>query len=367
MLVDVKFLGVNKKDFFDIIKNPNQVNFTAKSALLSEIAAEFPYFQTAHILYLKSLQVSNSINYPQYLKKASAYASDRTLLYQFIHGSNAQTIAASYVSTVSEQINNNKVEQKTILQPETGKIDETAITSGLETKPEPTVITEKQELAETPLLAKVMESAVKIKEHIPASKITITAQDEINKAIQGEIQSNEAETIINKDVVVDVKKMSPVAKEIISKAVDSSINQEINEAVASNDLKEETVIESESSAEVDANEEHDFLYWLKKPADRNSESNKKKAEYEDLIGKFIKEDPKISKPTATFYSPVDKAKQSVTEDYSFVTETLARIYFTQGAFEKALKSYQALSLKYPEKKHTFAAQIEEIKKHINNS
>ena len=43
-----------------------------------------------------------------------------------------------------------------------------------------------------------------------------------------------------------------------------------------------------------------------------------------------------------------------------MTETLARIYLEQKQYTKAIKSYEILSLKYPEKSGFFADQIKRI-------
>ena len=45
-----------------------------------------------------------------------------------------------------------------------------------------------------------------------------------------------------------------------------------------------------------------------------------------------------------------------------ITETLAKIYVKQEKFNKAIKAYDILSLKYPKKSSFFADQINDIKK-----
>ena len=82
----------------------------------------------------------------------------------------------------------------------------------------------------------------------------------------------------------------------------------------------------------------------------------------DIIESFIKQNPVINKPKDIEYKEeLEVAKKSLDDRLDFVSETLAEINLKQGHVEKAIKIYEKLSLKYPEKSSYFAAQIKKVK------
>ncbi len=93
-------------------------------------------------------------------------------------------------------------------------------------------------------------------------------------------------------------------------------------------------------------------------------SNKNTTKKLELIEKFLEKKPKIKpvKKSAT----IDIAKDSVKNNNSLMTETLARVYVEQKKYDKAIQAFRILSLKYPEKSSFFADRIKAVEFLKNN-
>lgn len=74
---------MNKELFVQYLHNPALLDENSISNL-AEIVTEYPYFQTAHLLYVKSLHDNKSIRYPSQLKNVAAYVGDRAMLFKLI-------------------------------------------------------------------------------------------------------------------------------------------------------------------------------------------------------------------------------------------------------------------------------------------
>jgi len=83
-----------------------------------------------------------------------------------------------------------------------------------------------------------------------------------------------------------------------------------------------------------------------------------------IIENFIRKDPQITAPNAEQIDNENKAKKSAEDQNDLVSETLANIYIEQMLYEKAIDTYQKLSLKFPEKSRYFADLIQSIEKKI---
>ena len=104
------------------------------------------------------------------------------------------------------------------------------------------------------------------------------------------------------------------------------------------------------------NEKYSFLDWFDIIDDNIPKVEKKF----DLIDQFIKNSPKIEFSQEKKSDPDVIIEAKIKDE--LITETLAKIYVAQKKFNKAIKAYEILSLKYPKKSSFFADQIIDIKK-----
>ncbi len=198
-------------------------------------------------------------------------------------------------------------------------------------------------------LYELINGIAKVEEKVIQSEIKVEPVVEIKEISQERPVLKPIERVKTEEPLVK-KKEEPKVEQVVEKKVEPVVKKQ--------------------QPKVD--ETHTFTEWLRLASLHSVkaveiEREKKKPSQKDaLIDKFLREEPKISKPQkAEFFSPVNMAKQSIIEDDELVTETLAQIYEKQGFFAKAIKAYEKLSLKYPEKSLSFAARIENLRQKLN--
>ncbi|HEV7231989.1 MAG TPA: hypothetical protein VGO45_11705 [Bacteroidia bacterium] len=363
---------MNRTQFTTFLKSPSAL--TAESSrLLSEVVKEFPYCQTAQLLYVKSLHLQNSIHYNNQLKIAAAYATDRSVLHKLITSKAGRDEPEKLMSRNDEQIVVSLKQAETPVVQMPPRQEEPSPQQILEVR-----LKELEELnrkAEADLKQKAEKLAEAIAEIIPEPPVEVKAEPQAeskNDSLPARKQfpipdpDNRVEPVHTDDTQKTVRDLETLSDTYISTAIDASIQIEIEKEEPFLPVSEESGEEPESDETEPS--ELSFTEWLmrskqktgEKAPEKEPKEEEKRHKETELIEKFIKEEPRITKPKKEFYSPVNMARQSVVEDLDFVTETLAGIYAKQGNTAKAIRAYQTLSLKYPEKKLYFASLIEKL-------
>jgi hypothetical protein len=383
---------MSRERFIALVKNPALLK-ADDAPFLEELLKEFPYFQTAHLLAARCYKVSDSIHLQKQIKNAAAHIIDRKVLYNLIE--NFQTTENEVeISNLEEvkgeiEVDNSKNESTTDLQmaeviiadaeapildnKQTEELDVDEIINiianveiGATQEVEKETILDNNIEQERPQTIIVDQKTVKQDLESQTEKTAITPEIvEAEIPLEKEIEIALAETIYLQDF----------EQNLINNAEISLKNEEIIQKV--DVISQESSIKTEIGAQNENETQHlatttDFVAWLKNlqknaSTDANPASLKPIKEGEKLIEAFMEKPIQRAKPIKQeFYSPVNMAKQSVSDNDFFVTETLAKIYIKQGNLAKAIKVYQNLSLKNPEKNNIFAAQIKILKEQLHN-
>lgn len=101
---------MNKNQFISFIDNPSLID-NQSSKEIQTIVEQYPYFQSARMLFLKSLYDNKSISYQSELKLTATYAGNRALLQSFIL---KQAPVSTVEHTVVEAENQPSVQEQTM-------------------------------------------------------------------------------------------------------------------------------------------------------------------------------------------------------------------------------------------------------------
>jgi len=314
---------VTKSDFIQWIQSPFSIEEGSVSEL-ENLLKEYPYSSNLSFLLAKSYHTQENVLFEAQLKQTAISAPNREALYSFIHS-----------------------EKKEGLAPEvSAAIEETEIVAEI-------IIDNKTESTE-------------------AEKETTEEKTSPTKHIEN--------LVSEKKEAIESSENAQLEKLILSSAMStvSLLDEEETEKESTENLDEEIAVSEYKNEEENTSSPSSFYDWLA-PSETKIEKKlspeiTKKPSIEQLVDKFIAERKtdsshiKLNKnePKKVFYSPVKVAGESLLEKDNFATETLARIYQSQGLAEKAIGIYERLSLKNPEKKAYFADLITKIRENEQN-
>lgn len=348
---------------------------------LNEVVQEYPYFQSAQMLLTKAFHSSENLNFENSLKKTAAYVANRQQLHSLLF-SQAELLEKDVTEAVEEipvplppqhQENREVLQQNEVII----KIDHTPIQppSFLE---ETGAFTQKKQLPnEVTPAAELLPDL----NHISEKEIVEDTTNHIEEKLTV-LEEEKFSIDFSKIEKSDIDEYNPLENQILSSAVSNSILKNVSDEIPDiNSLNTErldkTTVRIIKTEEF--KEENDPNLTINDAADRNSFTGWLKAlddpqpEFKDLNEEEEINQQKTSNITVfednrekvSFYSPVKMARLSVQEDDDLMTETLANIYADQEHFEKAIKAFKKLQLKYPEKSSYFAGRIKEIKIQLN--
>jgi len=193
-------------------------------------------------------------------------------------------------------------------------------------------------------------------ENMPAEPEKLTESKDEDTAVEMEKENKEEAPVMN----VSFFSSGWTIPQPEKKEQKTEIQQENTQKAAETVSSVENVVENKNSSLLDSNVPgfiNTWQSWLK--IDRSSEAKQDKTEVKNkVIEAFIENNPKISqlKEESNFI-----VKEKGDDISHLMTETLANLYFEQKLYTKAIKAFEILIKKTPEKKEYYENRIQEIK------
>jgi len=305
---------VQAAEFYKYLKNPSTID---KSVVpeLQQMVKDFPYFQSAHLLLSLASKKWDTSVYQQSLKKTAIVVSNRAHLFKLIH--NLENLQSEPVIEVQQT----DVDLPTPVEQAHQELD----------------------------ILKAAEVSV---ETAPQEEIKKPIEPEV--LFEREIQKEVVQSFVEKEIL----KTQELNKPLVPAETPESFGDWLSFLKKNNGQPYQEIEKEVDKAKVRLENKQAEVV---KPDVQISQS--RKLRNKAIIDKIIDKNPGLirTKEEQKFYTPDMKAKESLLENEHLVTETLARIYALQGSVNKAVRAYEILSLKYPQKSAYFASLIEKLK------
>lgn len=349
---------MNLENFHEFLKEPANLHRVSYQELKSLVAA-YPYSTNLRILLLLKSKLDKHPELSRNLSLAATYTADRSLLYKIMHDPTLAILAQEVIEQedVLELMDLEKVEAiMSKEQPIEQVVKEMPLPSTNEDLPTWT--------------SDIFEDVAPI----VGVGATVMTMDSFLDSVA---QENEIETFAAANSIQEDLELSN--RMIINFSVDNFVSfsrsMDSFEYNKAQQLEIVPVVAKRYSYDRDLKPrpKDSFASWLSQfEKDLNREldvpdinKNIEEVGNHKIVQIVIEEEPEHQETPkeANKKTPSAKkvAERSLHLSNSIVSETLAALLVKQERFGKAMDMYEKLSLKYPEKSHIFAAEIEKLK------
>jgi hypothetical protein len=352
---------VRKEDLHNALMHPE--NLTDDQLIeLRETVARFPYFGAAQIALTRAFKARGDIRFTDQLSQAAIYTGHRASLYNRIKSINSSQNPIPREETIVLPIDDSPTLASIILDDESSAreivdnpISQT-VESVVEVRIEPEIPTS------TPITIEIekSDSLPEIEEEITDIRLseldTLEAQiliTAVNTSIEMEVQpahedtSNGSTELIPEDEPIDENSYAAL---IYRRAQQKHLLPEEKETPNTNSTQE-----TEEGDDLPAFRATPLSHGIQRIRSTDAKQHQR-----DLIDRFIHTEPQIARGKAGEYPTGNLAKESLEDDFSMVTETIAILFAKQGKLDKARKAFRKLMEQHPEKSIYFAAQLKNL-------
>lgn len=364
---------MNKDILAVIVKDPSLVSGEKHAKSLKTLLRRYPYFTIAQMLYAAALVEQKNKDAAKQLQVAAAYVADKEKLYEILNPcpvsewddccpvkpaepekteaevsqATESTLAATNqpeADLPSEDVSSDNTAEETsatvettLARPETTEEKEAEVVVATPEQPQQP-LGEPESKEEEPLQTSAGN------EETPVNSATERSSDELRKIIEArlsEIGGDSAKTEEPEAIVPDTNQQS--AEEVVVEVDFSSAEENTP-----------TQQPETPSEEVSAQESKVDMLLRKFEADEIRTTPPTKEELEEDFSKLVE-------------LPEDVANLSEEDLEKVVSETLAQYCEEQEYYEKAIRVYEILQTKFPEKSELFSQKIDENKDKLNKS
>jgi hypothetical protein len=349
---------MRKEELHNALMHPENLSDEQLQAL-SDTVVRFPFFGAAQIALTRAFKARGDVRFTDQLSQAAIYTGHRSSLYQWLKTSkpaadiqpdtpSEEKLPAVELTLASMILDNEVIAPTVSITPAVvGSVTATAYTSK----------TEETDSSSQHATGQVIESENEIAVSVKLSELdTLEAQilvSAVNTSIEMEVQPEHTENF-------DEQEPASLDEEPIDENSYAALIYRRAQQKHQLPTEAPTMRKAQEDLPEDAEDLPAFRSTPLSHGVQRIRSTDAKQHQRDLIDRFIHTEPQIARGKAGDYPTGNLAKDSLEDDFSIVTETMAILFAKQGKLDKARKAFRKLIEQHPEKSIYFAAQLKNL-------